>query len=150
MTADVISLPRASSVTTAQALRNLRQAHGWSYDAAVRALMACATDQEKKSLPSAESLKVNWVRWEKGRCEPDGNRSKLFYRIIIARMFGVEPDNLFPPVRIVAPSPGNTADLRTGFESRRNHVQQEISRLESELAYLDRVLAVPVPVVIAR
>ena len=125
-------------------LRALRAERGWSQAAAVRAMATCATDEEKKGLPGPDTLLRNWKRWESGACVPDGNRSEAFFRPIIARMFGVPQDNLFPPMSPRTPSTG-VSTMRIELQARRGQVRQEISKLQAELAYLDKVLAVPVP-----
>ena len=109
-------------------------------------MVACATAEEKRSLPSADALLRSWKRWESGKVEPDGGRAEPFYRPIIARIFGTTPEKIFPSSREApAPHTMGAADLRDELSSRRDQVRQIIRRLEGELAYLDAVLAVPVP-----
>jgi hypothetical protein len=126
-------------------LRELRLECGWSLNGVVKAMMAVATEDEKKGLPDRESLRRNWIRWESGACVPDGNRNEPFFRLIIARMFGVRLDDLFPPLSPWTAPMGGRGTIRTELQARRNLAQEEISRLEAELAYLNTVLAIPVP-----
>jgi hypothetical protein len=127
-------------------LRTLREARNWSQADAVRAMVACATTEEKRSLPPTDTLLRSWKRWESGKVEPDGGRAEPFYRPIIARIFGTSPETIFPPRREPrTPFITGTADLRDELSSRRDQVRQIIRGLEDELAYLDAVLAVPVP-----
>lgn len=144
----VVPFPRTIGEQVTKTLRELRVERGWSLNAVVGAMRACATPEERKGLPDPDSIKRSWRRWEAGTVVPDGNLgTKPFYRPIIARMFGIDPDEMFPPVRAAAPSHilSNAVDLLTGLESRRDQVRHEISRLQGELAYLDAVLAVPLP-----
>ena len=132
-------------------LRTLRLERGWSQADAVRAMMAAATDKEKKGLPGSDSLLQNWKRWEAGKVVPDGMPgARPFYRPIIARIFGVSPEQVFPSIRdSSARRVTDVGDLRDELESRRAQVRQDISKLEQELAYLTTLLtaidAVPVP-----
>ena len=80
----------------ARRIASERQARGWSLADAARALQAHATAEEAKGLPSLESLKTNWKRWESGTKEPDGNGRTLYYKPIIARMFGTVTHAIFP------------------------------------------------------
>jgi hypothetical protein len=133
---------------SSKGLRELRQERGWSLSGAVRALVACATDEERKGLPGPDTLRQNWIRWESGRHEPDGGRSEPFYKPIIARMFGVKPDMIWPGEearRSRIPRFFQAAEYRDELESRRQAVHDTIGKLEKELAYLDAVLAIPVP-----
>jgi hypothetical protein len=79
----------------ARRIASERQARGWSVPDAVRALQAHATEDEAKGLPDFDSLKKNWTRWESGM-EPDGNGRKLYFKPIIARMFGTVTHAIFP------------------------------------------------------
>jgi tetratricopeptide (TPR) repeat protein len=79
----------------ARRIYNERKARGWSQAEAVRALEAHATEEEKRGLPSSTTLLHNWKRWEAGQVEPDKGR-KLFYKPIIARMFGTVTHAIFP------------------------------------------------------
>lgn len=146
MTAQVVPLPRSDREPVSRGLRELRTERGWSLNGVARAMTAAATDSEKKSLPDPDTLKRNWSRWEAGTVVPDGNRTEPFYRLIIARMFGVTPDDLFPPMESRTSITG-AGDLRLEALTRREQVRQEISRLEDELGYLNAVLAIPVPAV---
>lgn len=144
--AQVVPFPRTSGESL-KTLRALREEHGWSQEAAVRAMMACATDSERKGLPYEASLLRQWKRWEAGTVLPDGNRAVPFYQPLIARVFGITPEQIFPPVREPRKrSVPDANDLRLGMESRRDQVHREISRLQDELAYLNAVLACPVPI----
>jgi transcriptional regulator with XRE-family HTH domain len=137
----VIPVSRSSGELTGNRLRELRLARGWSLTRVAGALMAAATDEERKRLPDVEGLRRNWARWESGAVIPDGNRS-AFFRPIIARMLGVAPGDLFP----AAPEPaGGSGTVRRELLARRSQVREELLRLESELAYLNTVLAIPVP-----
>lgn len=143
--ARVVPFPRVGEPF--KGLRELRVERGWSQADAVRAMVACATDKEKKSLPGPDTLLHNWKRWEAGKVEPDGGRTGPFYRPIIARIFGTIPEKMFPPrrePRILRVT--GTGDLMNELSSRRDQIHHTIRRLEDELAYLDAVLAVPVPV----
>lgn len=80
----------------ARRLANERHARGWSYTDVAKALQAHATAGEAKSLPDFESIKRNWRRWESGEKEPDGGKANLFYKPIIARMFGTVTHAIFP------------------------------------------------------
>lgn len=127
-------------------LRTLREARSWSQADAVRAMVACATTEEKRSLPPTDTLLRSWKRWESGKVEPDGGRAEPFYRPIIARIFGTTPEKIFAlKGESRTPYTMGVADLRDELSSRRDQVRQIIHRLEDELAYLDTVLAVPVP-----
>jgi transcriptional regulator with XRE-family HTH domain len=143
--AQVVPFPRISGESR-KTLRELREERGWSQEGAVRAIMACATDSERKGLPYEASLLRQWKRWEAGTVLPDGNRAVLFYQPLIARAFGTTPEQIFSPVRETRTrSVPDASDLRTEMESRRDQVQGEIGRLQDELAYLNAVLAVHVP-----
>jgi transcriptional regulator with XRE-family HTH domain len=144
--AQIVPFPRTCAEPS-KSLLELRQERGWSLNGVAKAMMAAATDTERKSLPDQDSLKRSWRRWETGAVLPDGNRSEPFFRPIIARMFGVTPDDLFPPVIQARTAPEGVGDLRAELQARRSKVQEEISRLEGELSYLNAVLAVPVPAV---
>lgn len=144
MTAQVVPFPRPAGGSAKKGLRELRIERGWSLNGVAKAMMAAATDDEKKSLPDSEGLKRNWVRWEKGTVLPDGNRSEPFFRPIIARMFDVTPDDLFPSLS-PRTSPVGVDAMRSELQARHNQIRKEISRLEAELAYLNAVLAIPVP-----
>jgi transcriptional regulator with XRE-family HTH domain len=144
--AQVVPFPRTSGESP-KTLRALREERGWSQAGAVKALLACATDSERKSLPYEDSLLQNWKRWEAGTIIPDGNRATPFYRPLIARVFGTTPEQIFPPARETRRrSVPDASDLRIEMESRRDQVQRELSRLQDELAYLNAVLACPVPI----
>lgn len=145
--AQVVPFPQSGEPF--KGLRELRLEHGWSHTGAVRALMASATDQEKKGLPGPETLMRNWKRWEAGGVEPDGGRAEPFYKPIIARMFGTTPEKIFPPRaegRSRMPWPITSDNFREELESRRHVVRQTIGKLQAELDYLDAVLSIPVPV----
>jgi transcriptional regulator with XRE-family HTH domain len=144
--AQVVPFPRIGRESR-KTIRELRDERGWSQEGACRAMLACATDSERKGLPCESSLLRQWKRWEAGTVIPDGNRSVPFYRPLIARVFGTTPEQIFPPI----PEPRTRSvpaatDLRLSMESRRDEVRQEIIRLQAELAYLNAVLAVHVPV----
>lgn len=144
--AQVVQFPQSGEPF--KGLRELRIEHGWSQTGAVRALLACATDDEKRSLPAPQTLMRSWKRWEAGDIEPDGGRARPFYKPIIARMFGTTPEKIFPPRTADSrfPWPVTSNDFRKELESRRHVVYQTISKLQAELDYLDAVLSIPVPV----
>lgn len=147
--ASVIPLPRVSEETACKTLRELREERGWSLGVAVKAMMACATPEEKKSLPGFDSLKTNWIRWEKG-IVPDGNRNEPFFQPLIARTFGLAPDRIWPVqhaerARTPVPRFMLPVEHRDQLASRRQAVNEAISQLRTELAYLDAVLAIPLP-----
>jgi len=75
-------------------IRNERLARGWSVRDAVRALIANALPDEKKSLPSEETLRRRWYEWEAGEHDPSGGQG--FYAPIIARTLGTARYALFP------------------------------------------------------
>jgi hypothetical protein len=155
-TASVVPFPRASEETAFKTLRELREERGWSHGVAIKAMMACATPGEKKSLPGFASLKKNWIRWEKG-IVPDGNRSEPFFQPIIARTFGLTPDRIWPVqhaerviqhaerTRTSVPWSVLPGEYRDQLASRRQAVHEVISQLQTELAYLDAILAIPLP-----
>jgi len=147
MTAQVIHLPRVSEETICKTLRELRHERGWSLGGAVKAMMACATAEEGKSLPGFDSLKTNWIRWEKG-IVPDGNRTEPFFQPIIARAFGLTPDQIWPVqhaerAQVLVPRFMPPREHREQLASRRQAVNEAINQLRMELAYLDAVLAIP-------
>jgi hypothetical protein len=145
--AQIVPFPRTGEETT-RSLLELRHERGWSLNGVAKALVAAATDDERKSLPDLDSLKRSWRRWESGTVIPDGNRSQPFFRPIIARMFGVAPDDLFPP--LPQASSHDVGTMRLELLARRSRVREELLRLEKELAYLNEVLAVPVPAVVSQ
>lgn len=151
MDAQVVLFPRSREQqqrSPHELLRELRLDRGWSMYKVVRAMRACATEDELKALPGPDSLIQNWVRWEKGKCEPDRNRLP-FYKPIIARMFGITPDTIWPAEQVPlsrVPRFVQPVEYRDEIESRRRVVCEAMSKLEQELAYLNAVLAVPVPV----
>lgn len=139
---NVVPFPRSGE--TCKGLRELRIGRGWSLYGAAKAMMACATDEEKKGLPDLDALKRNWARWETGTVIPDGNRADPFYRTIIARMFGTEPENIWPQLSS-GPDLFPTGNFRDAAESRRSYLVQVIGTMQAELSYLDVVLSIPVP-----
>jgi len=64
-----------------------REARNWSQRDAVRALRAHSSEP----LPSEETLRRNWKRWEAGTVQPDD-----FYAPLIAKTFGTVTNALFP------------------------------------------------------
>src|SRR5436189_2192369 len=88
-----------------------------------------------------------------------------FYRPIIARMMGTNPQNVWPTRSLVRKTgavqgelkdrrdrtAGKLAGMRRKLDDLRRQVQligqleESIGTLEAELSYLDAVLAVPVP-----
>jgi hypothetical protein len=149
MDAEVVPFPksREQQQQPHELLRELRTDRGWSMYRVVRAMRECSTEEELKGLPGPDSLIQNWVRWEKGKCEPDRNRPP-FYKPIIARMFGVTQATIWPAEQV---SPSRVPRFvqpdayRHEMESRRQVVRHALEKLETELTYLDAVLAVPVP-----
>ena len=67
---------------------------------------AHATEEERRGLPGSATLLHNWKRWEAGQVERDKGR-QLFYKPIIARMFGTVPHAVFP----VAPQRDSDTDV---------------------------------------
>ncbi len=145
----VVPFPRSGDTEPCELLHKLRLDRGWSLMGVARAMRAAATDDEKKGLPDLDSLKANWRRWEKGRVEPDRGRLTPFYKPIIARMFGLTPEVIWPQTAdaLAAQMPRFAAPVqyRDELASRRQAVHEAISKLEQELAYLNAILAVPVP-----
>ena len=47
-------------------------------------------------LPSTSSLLRQYKRWEAGEVEPDRGKAELFYKPIIAKMFGTVTHAMFP------------------------------------------------------
>ena len=142
--ADALIVPFPRSGEPVKGLRELRTERGWSQAGAARAMVACATDQEKKGLPGLDALVRSWKRWEAGEVEPDGTREP-FYKPIIARMFGTTPEDIWPQRRPQIKA-DNPARFREAAQLRRSHLVQVIGTLQAELDYLDAVLSVPMPV----
>jgi hypothetical protein len=120
-------------------LRDARTGRGWSQAQAVAAMRR----HSDRPLPDDMTLLRQWKRWEAGEVVPSG-----FYQKIIATVLATSPSMLFPAPRgtwDLAPRPG-TSGFRHECESRRNQVQQTISKLQAELDYLNAVLAIPQPV----
>jgi hypothetical protein len=138
----VVPFPRCEE--SHKTLRMLRMERGWSLLGVAKAMTACAIDEERKSLPGLDTLKRNWMRWEAGTVIPDGNRTEPFYRLIIARSFGVTPEDLFPRMQ-PRTSVAGVGDLRLELLTRREQVRHDITRPEEELSYLDAVLTAPIP-----
>lgn len=123
----------------ARRLANERHARGWSYTDVARALQAHATETEARGLPDLESLKRNWRRWESGEKEPDGGKANLFYKPIIARMFGTVTHAIFP----VPPKRDADADVlaMTGMDTL--ELVSRLQRSDLDQATLDglRIMA---------
>lgn len=79
----------------ARRMTNERTARHMSQADAVRAMRAHAAKQ-KVELPSEASLLRQWKRWEAAEVEPDGGKAELFYKPIIAAMFGTVTHAMFP------------------------------------------------------
>jgi tetratricopeptide (TPR) repeat protein len=88
----------------ARRIRAERLARNWSQPDAIRALRAHSDD----ALPSDETLRRNWKRWEAGDAEPDE-----FYKPLIARTFGTVTNSLFPRSLSVS----STILARTGMDT---------------------------------
>lgn len=121
-------------------MSNERRARGWSYADAARALSAHATDEERKSLPSLDSLKRNWIRWESGEVKPDGRPgAKPFFQPMIARTFGTVTHAVFP----VAPQRDPDTDVLalTGMDTL--ELVSRLQRSDLDQATLDglRIMA---------
>ena len=86
--------------TWARRMLNERQARGWSQADAIKAMRAHAPADPRTHvqavLPSTSSLLRQYKRWEAGEVEPDRGKAELFYKPIIAKMFGTVTHAMFP------------------------------------------------------
>ena len=84
----------------ARRMLNERQARGWSQADAIKAMRAHAPVDPRThaqvELPSTSSLLRQYKRWEAGEVEPDRGKAELFYKPIIAKMFGTVTHAMFP------------------------------------------------------
>jgi len=86
--------------TWARRMLNERQARGWSQADAIKAMRAHAPVDPRThvqvELPATSSLLRQYKRWEAGEVEPDRGKAELFYKPIIAKMFGTVTHAMFP------------------------------------------------------
>ena len=84
----------------ARRMLNERQARGWSQAEAIKAMRAHAPVDPRTHaqavLPATSSLLRQYKRWEAGEVEPDRGKAELFYKPIIAKMFGTVTHAMFP------------------------------------------------------
>jgi len=86
--------------TWARRMLSERQARGWSQADAIKAMRAHAPVDPRThvqvELPATSSLLRQYKRWEAGEVEPDRGKAELFYKPIIAKMFGTVTHAMFP------------------------------------------------------
>ena len=170
LSSNVIQLPGQRPKESWELMKDWADQRGWGSYKCAGAMILAATPQEKKSLPDQHTLCGQWRRWLKGETIPDGHRGDPnadgFYRPIIARMMGATPDRIWPAARWSQTGVKGTQgelkfrrnktaarlkDLRSelaDLQERLRHIpelEHGISRLQAEMAYLDAMLAIPVP-----
>ena len=126
----------------ARRMANERQARGWSQADAIKAMRAHAPVTRYSAqveLPSTSSLLRQYKRWEAGEVEPDRGKAELFYKPIIAEMFGTVTHAMFP----VAPRRDADADVLavTGMDTL--ELVSRLQRSDLDQATLDglRIMA---------
>ena len=162
---NVIHLPNRSRKQSWEILKEWADQRGWGSYRLAGAMMLAATPEERKRLPEQQTtLSGYWRRWLKGQAVPEAHMSdpnaEGLYRPLIARMMGTTPDKIWPPR-----TPGARAELERRYQrvSRNLHtarrelellrqkiqrlpqMEDNVSELQAELAYLNAVLSVPAP-----
>lgn len=146
---DMLSLP-----PWAVRIRREREARNLSVTAAARALIAHATADETKRLPSlpdtesrVQTLRRRWFEWEAGSSNP--NEGEAFYAPIVARMFGTSRYTIWPEANrgfaseLIAPTGMETAEILTRMQrsdiddATLDTVRRTIDLLCSEYPYAD-------------
>jgi transcriptional regulator with XRE-family HTH domain len=116
------------------ALRQVREARGWSDTAAVRALRRHAPNE----LPAEDTMVRQWRRRESGKTAPSG-----FYRLLLATALGVEPEQIFaaeaPAVELLS--------VHDELVRRRDAILATMNDLQTRLDYINALLAVPEPAI---